>query len=65
MHEHSLRYNDDKVHGSDEGIKLGCNDVKVLGNKLGNVYGIILGLDVGTNLGSLDGPFDGYNDGKI
>ena len=34
--------------GSDRGIKLGCNDGKLLGNILGNVDGIILGLDVGT-----------------
>ena len=57
----SLGYIDGKVLGSDEGIKLGSTDAKVIGTILGNVDGIILGLDVGTELGSLDGPFDGSN----
>ena len=48
LHGDSLGYNDGKFHGSDEGIKLGFTDVKVLGTILGNLYGIILGLDVGT-----------------
>ena len=44
----SLGFTDGKVLGSDEGIKLGLSDVKVLGTILANVDGIILGLDVGT-----------------
>ena len=55
MHGDSLGYTDGKVHGSDEGIKLGCIDAKLLGTILGNVDGIILGIDVGKKLGSLDG----------
>ena len=53
------------MHGSDEGIKLGCTDGKVLGTILVNVDGIILGIDVGTYLGSLDGYFDGSNDENL
>ena len=48
LHGDSLVYTDSKVHGSDECIKLGCTDGKVLDTILGNVDGIILGLDVGT-----------------
>ena len=51
--------------GSDEGIKLGSTDVKLIGNILGNVDGITLGLDVGTHLGSLYGSLVGSNDGSI
>ena len=51
--------------GSDEGIKLGSTDGKVLSTIRVNVDGIILGLDVGTELGSLDGSVDGFNDGKL
>ena len=68
-------YNDSKIEGillggsmkstyvkaleSDEGIKLGCSDGKVIFTIFGDVDGIILGIDVGTDLGSLDGSFDG------
>ena len=37
-----------KVMGSDEVIKLGLSDGKVIGDILGNIYGITLGIDVGT-----------------
>ena len=47
MHGDSLGYTDGKVHGSDEGVKMGCTDGKVIDAILGNVYVIILGLDVG------------------
>ena len=40
--------------GSDEGIKLGLSDGKVLDTILGNVDEITLGLDSGTELVSLD-----------
>ena len=65
MHGDSLVSTDGKVHGSDEGIKLGYNDGKVLGAIFGNVDGNILGLDFGTDLGSLYGSFDGSNDDKL
>ena len=65
LYEDSMGYTDSKFHGSDEGIKLGCTDCKVLVTILGNVDGIILGLDVGTYLGYLDGYFDGSNDVNI
>ena len=42
MHGDSLGYTEGKVHGYDEGIKLGCTDGKVIGTILG------LGIDVGT-----------------
>ena len=48
MHGDSLGYNDGKLHGSYEGIKLGCTDGKVIGAILGNLDGIILRIDVGT-----------------
>ena len=48
MNGDSLGYTDVKVHGSDEVIKLGCTDGKVLGNILENVDGIMLGIYVGT-----------------
>ena len=56
---------DDKVIGSDEGIKLVSTDGKLLVTILGNVYGITLGIDVETDLGSLDGSFDRSNDSNI
>ena len=62
---YSLGYNDGKVLGYDESIKLGLSGDKFFGTILLNVYGIILGLDVGTQLDSLDGYFDGSNDGKL
>ena len=54
-----------KALGSDEVIKLGSNDSKLLSTILVNVYGITLGLDIGTDLVSLDGSFDGSNDGNL
>ena len=51
--------------GSDEGIRIGSTDVKVIGAIHGNLDGIILGLDVGTEMVTLDGSFDGYNDMKL
>ena len=57
----SLGYNDGKVLGSDEGIKLGSNDDKVVGTILGNVDRITLGIDIGTKLGFLDVYFYGSN----
>ena len=51
-----------KVQGSDENIKLGSTDGKVIGTILGNVYGIIIGFNVVTELGYLDGFFIFYGD---
>ena len=45
---------DGKVIGSDEVIKPGLSDGKLLGNIIRNVYGITLGIGVGTELGYLD-----------
>ena len=42
----SMRSNDNKVIGFDEGIKMGLSDCKMLGIILGYVGEIILGLDV-------------------
>ena len=56
---------DDKVLGSDEGIKLGLFYSKVFDTILGNVDKITLGLDVGPDLGYLDRSFDCSNDGKL
>ena len=56
---------DGKVPVSDEVIKLGLSNGKVIGNILGNVYRITIIIDVGTYLGSLDGAFDGSNYGNI
>ena len=61
----SLVSTDDKFLCSDEGIKLGSTDGKVLGIILVNVYGITLGLDVATELGFLEEFFDYFNDGNI
>ena len=47
-------YNDGKVHGSDEGIKLGIYVGKVLGTIIVDLYGITLRMDVGTYLGSFN-----------
>ena len=49
---------------SDEGIKLGSSNGKVICIILGKIDGITLGLDIGTELGSLDGSFDCFNDAK-
>ena len=48
---------DEKVLDSDEIIKLGLFDSRVLGSLPGNVDVITFGLDFGTELGSLGGPF--------
>ena len=61
----SLRYNDGKVLGSDEGIKLGLSGCKVFGIILVNVDGITLGIYVRTELVYLYGLFYGSNGGKI
>ena len=61
----SLGYNDVKLLGSDEGIKLGSTNGKVFGTILVNVYRITLGLDIGTDLGFSGGSFDGSNEGKL
>ena len=47
----SLISSDGKVLGSDDDIKLGLSDGKVLDTILGNVYGIKLGIDVETDFG--------------
>ena len=65
MLEDSLVSTDDKVVGSDEGIKLVLSDGNVIGTILINLYGIILGIDVGTELVSLDGSYEVFNHGKI
>ena len=54
-----------KVIGSDEGIKLGSTDVKVIVTIFWYIDLITLGLDVGTELGSFDGSFDGSNGVKL
>ena len=41
-----MSYNNGKVLGSDEGIKLVSTDGKVIGTILRYVHGITLGLDV-------------------
>ena len=51
--------------GSDEGIKLGSFDGKVLATILENLDEITLEIDVGTEIGSLDEFFDGLNDRKL
>ena len=60
-----MGYTNEKALGSDEGIKLGSTDSKLLSTIIGNVDGITLGLDIGTELGFLHGSFDGSNDVKI
>ena len=61
----SLEYNGGKFIGSDEVIKVGYTDGKVLGTILGNVDGIIIDFDVGTELEYLDGFFDGSTYGSV
>ena len=51
----SLGSIDGKLPGSYEGIKMGYNDVKVIGTILVNVDGITLGIYFGTELDSLYG----------
>ena len=53
------------MFGSDDSIKLGYTDSKLIGTIVGNIYKITLGIDVGTELVYLDGSFDGSNDGNI
>ena len=60
----SLGYTDNKMLGSDEGIKLAPNDGKVIGTILGDLDGITLWSDVGIYLGFFDRYFDGSNDGN-
>ena len=61
----SLEYTNGNVLGSDEVIKLGYTDVKVIGNILVDVDMIKPGFDAGTDLGSFGGSFDGSNYGKL
>ena len=61
----SLEYINDKVLGSEEGIRLVLSDVKFIGPILGNVCVITLGIDVGTELRFLDGYFYASNYGKL
>ena len=42
---------------SDEDIKTGSTDGKVLGTVIVHLDGITLGIDVGTDLGSLEGSY--------
>ena len=60
-----MEYTDGKVFGSDECIRLGSSDGKLLDTILGNVDGITLEFDVGKELRYLDGSFDGSNDDNI
>ena len=53
------------MHGSDEGIKMGFTDGKVLDTILGNIDKTTLGIDIGIVLGSLDESFDGSNNGIL
>ena len=61
----SLGYTAGKVLGSDEGIKLGFADGKVIFTILVNVDRITLGLDIGTKLGFLYGSLYCSNEGKF
>ena len=63
--EGSFLSTDGKVLGSDEGIKLGLFDGKVLRTILWNVYAIIFVIDFGTNMGFIDGSSDQSNDVKL
>ena len=63
--EDSLGSTDDKVLGSNEGIKLGSIDGKVLDAILGNVDVITVVVDVGTKLNCLYGSLDGFNNKKL
>ena len=58
-------YSDKKVLGSDEGIKLGSTNGKLLGTILVDVDGITLGINFGTELVSLDKSVVGSNNGYI
>ena len=52
-----MGYTYGEVPGSDEGIKMGSINGKVISTILGNVDVITIGLDFGTELGALDGFF--------
>ena len=56
-----LGFTDGIVLGSDEGIKLGLYDGKLISPILGNIYGFTLRIYVETELVSLDEYFDGSN----
>ena len=60
-----MGYTDGKVLRSDEGIKQGSTEDKLLGTIIWNVDRITLGIYVGTELGSLDVSFVGSNYGKL
>ena len=51
--------------GTNEGIKLGFFDQKMVGTTLGVVVGVPLGTSVGSELGYLEGSTDGYFDVKF
>ena len=58
-----MAYTAVRSFGSDEDIKMGYTNGKVLVTLLVNVYGITLGIDAGIDLGSLDRYFDdSYDD---
>ena len=61
----SLEYNDGKVLGSDECIKLIYTNCNGIGSILVNVDVIILWIDVGAQLGFLYGAFNDSYDGKL
>ena len=61
----SLVFTDDKVLGSNEGLKLVLSDSKLLVTILEYVYGITIELGIGKNLGSLYGSFNCSYDFKI
>ena len=60
-----MGYTDSKLIGSDEGIKLGYIDSKLIRTIVENVDGITLRIDFGTELGSLYLSFDSYNFGNF
>ena len=62
---YQLRYSDGNVLGSDEVIKLGLSDGKVLSIILVDVDGITFWIDVGTDLVSVDVFFVVSNDGDL
>ena len=61
----TLGSTDGKVYGSDECIKLGLFDDKVIGSLILNIDGIKLRPDVGTELGNLYGLFHGSSKYKL
>ena len=60
-----LVYTDGKLHGSDEGIKLGSTDGKLIVTIHENTYRSIIELNVGKCISSLDISFDCSNDANI